>query len=58
VFLSQAIVAHNGIVLKTVGDGCHAVFQRATDAGFTKNADGLWQQNGQTVNAMINGFEG
>jgi peptide/nickel transport system substrate-binding protein len=28
-----------------------------TDAGFTKNADGLWQQNGQTVNATINGFE-
>lgn len=27
-----------------------------TDAGFTKNADGLWQQNGQTVNATINGF--
>jgi peptide/nickel transport system substrate-binding protein len=29
-----------------------------TDAGFTKNADGLWQNNGQTVNATINGFEG
>ncbi|MBK9715136.1 MAG: ABC transporter substrate-binding protein [Kouleothrix sp.] len=27
-----------------------------TDAGFTKNADGLWQKNGQTVNATINGF--
>jgi ABC-type transport system substrate-binding protein len=28
-----------------------------TDAGFTKNADGLWEKNGQTVNATINGFE-
>jgi peptide/nickel transport system substrate-binding protein len=28
-----------------------------TDAGFTKNAEGLWQKNGQTVNATINGFE-
>jgi ABC-type transport system substrate-binding protein len=28
-----------------------------TDAGFAKNADGLWQKNGQTVNATINGFE-
>ena len=28
-----------------------------TDAGFTKNADGLWQKDGQTVNATINGFE-
>jgi peptide/nickel transport system substrate-binding protein len=27
-----------------------------TDASFTKNADGLWQKNGQTVNATINGF--
>ena len=27
-----------------------------TDAGFTKNADGLWQKNDQTVNATINGF--
>lgn len=26
------------------------------DAGFTKNADGLWQKNGQTVDAVINGF--
>jgi ABC-type transport system substrate-binding protein len=28
-----------------------------TDAGFTRNADGLWQKDGQTVNATINGFE-
>ncbi len=28
-----------------------------SDAGFTKNADGLWQKDGQTVNATINGFE-
>jgi ABC-type transport system substrate-binding protein len=28
-----------------------------TDAGFTKNANGLWQKDGQTVNATINGFE-
>jgi peptide/nickel transport system substrate-binding protein len=28
-----------------------------TDAGFTKNANGLWQKNGQTVDATINGFE-
>jgi peptide/nickel transport system substrate-binding protein len=27
-----------------------------TEAGFTKNADGLWQKDGQTVNATINGF--
>jgi peptide/nickel transport system substrate-binding protein len=27
-----------------------------TETGFTKNADGLWQKNGQTVNAAINGF--
>ena len=27
------------------------------DAGFRKNADGLWQKNGQTVDATINGFE-
>ncbi len=26
-------------------------------AGFTKNGDGLWEKNGQTVNATINGFE-
>jgi ABC-type transport system substrate-binding protein len=29
-----------------------------TDAGFTKNADGLWEKGGATVNATINGFEG
>jgi len=29
-----------------------------TDAGFTKNGDGLWEKNGATVNATINGFEG
>jgi peptide/nickel transport system substrate-binding protein len=28
-----------------------------TDAGFTKDADGLWQKDGQTVNATIDGFE-
>jgi peptide/nickel transport system substrate-binding protein len=28
-----------------------------TEAGFTKNADGLWEKDGQTVNATINGFE-
>jgi peptide/nickel transport system substrate-binding protein len=33
------------------------VARLATDAGFTKNADGLWQKSGQTVNATINGFE-
>lgn len=27
-----------------------------TEAGFTKNAEGLWQKDGQTVNATINGF--
>ena len=30
--LSQAIVGHGGVVFKTVGDGCHAVFQRPIDA--------------------------
>ena len=29
-----------------------------TDAGFTKNSDGLWEKDGATVNAIINGFEG
>lgn len=27
-------------------------------AGFTKNSAGLWEKDGQTVNATINGFEG
>lgn len=29
-----------------------------TEAGFAKNADGLWEKDGQTVNATIHGFEG
>ncbi len=29
-----------------------------TGAGFTKNGDGLWEKDGATVNATINGFEG
>jgi len=29
-----------------------------TEAGFAKNADGLWEKDGKTVNAVINGFEG
>lgn len=29
-----------------------------TEAGFTMNGDGLWEKNGATVNATINGFEG
>jgi ABC-type transport system substrate-binding protein len=29
-----------------------------TAAGFTKNGDGLWEKNGATVPAVINGFEG
>ena len=29
-----------------------------TDAGFTKNADGLWEKGGATVNAVVDGFEG
>jgi ABC-type transport system substrate-binding protein len=29
-----------------------------TEAGFTKNGDGLWEKDGQTVNAVIDGFEG
>lgn len=29
-----------------------------TEAGFTKNGDGLWEKDGATVPAVINGFEG
>ncbi len=29
-----------------------------TEAGFTKNGDGLWEKDGETVNAVIQGFEG
>jgi ABC-type transport system substrate-binding protein len=29
-----------------------------TDAGFKKNGDGLWEKDGKTVNATIQGFEG
>jgi ABC-type transport system substrate-binding protein len=29
-----------------------------TEAGFAKNADGMWEKDGKTVNAVINGFEG
>jgi peptide/nickel transport system substrate-binding protein len=32
--------------------------QLMTEAGFTKNGDGLWEKDGQTVNAVIQGFEG
>jgi peptide/nickel transport system substrate-binding protein len=28
------------------------------EAGFTLNGDGLWEKDGQTVSAVINGFEG
>jgi ABC-type transport system substrate-binding protein len=28
------------------------------EAGFTRNADDLWEKDGATVNAVINGFEG
>lgn len=28
------------------------------EAGFAKNADGLWEKDGQTISAVINGFEG
>jgi peptide/nickel transport system substrate-binding protein len=28
------------------------------EAGFTKNADGLWEKDGATVNCVVNGFEG
>jgi len=31
--------------------------QLMTDAGFTKNVDGLWVKDGQTVNATVNGFD-
>jgi ABC-type transport system substrate-binding protein len=29
-----------------------------TEAGFTKGSDGLWQKDGETINAVIHGFEG
>ncbi|MBA3944187.1 MAG: protein kinase [Herpetosiphonaceae bacterium] len=29
-----------------------------TAAGFTKNADDLWEKDGKTISAVINGFEG
>jgi len=29
-----------------------------TEAGFAKNADGLWAKDGQTINATIHGFSG
>jgi ABC-type transport system substrate-binding protein len=29
-----------------------------TEAGFTKNGDGLWEKDGKTINATIQGFEG
>jgi ABC-type transport system substrate-binding protein len=32
--------------------------QLMTAAGFTKNADGLWEKDGATVPSVINGFEG
>ncbi len=28
-----------------------------TAAGYTKNGDGLWEKDGKTINATINGFE-
>jgi ABC-type transport system substrate-binding protein len=28
------------------------------EAGFTKGGDGLWQKDGETINAVIHGFEG
>ena len=28
-----------------------------TEAGFTKNADGLWEKDGKTVAGVVNGFE-
>lgn len=31
--------------------------QLMTEAGFTKNSDGLWEKDGETVNAAIHGFE-
>ena len=32
--------------------------QLMTEAGFTKNGDGLWEKDGETVNCTIHGFEG
>jgi ABC-type transport system substrate-binding protein len=32
--------------------------QLMTEAGFTKNGDGLWEKNGATIDATIHGFEG
>jgi peptide/nickel transport system substrate-binding protein len=32
--------------------------QLMTEAGFTQNGDGLWEKDGQTISAVINGFEG
>lgn len=32
--------------------------QLMTEAGFTQNGDGLWEKDGKTVSAVINGFEG
>ena len=29
-----------------------------TDAGFKKNGDGLWEKDGKTINATIQGFDG
>lgn len=29
-----------------------------TEAGFTKNSSGLWEKDGVTISAVINGFEG
>ncbi len=29
-----------------------------TEAGYTLNGDGLWEKDGATINAVINGFEG
>jgi peptide/nickel transport system substrate-binding protein len=29
-----------------------------TEAGFKKNGDGLWEKDGKTIDATINGFEG
>ena len=32
--------------------------QLMTEAGFAQNGDGLWEKDGKTVSAVINGFEG
>ncbi len=32
--------------------------QLMTAAGYTKNGDGLWEKDGKTINATINGFQG